>query len=108
MRFRIFFQAREAKRVTDAQSAPPRAGGSAYSPSSFGIGADPGHQEQSQSEKLRLEARGAVSLQLGGAGLDVEPSCPNPHGPPLSARSRATQSGKPPILTHSSRPRRRS
>jgi hypothetical protein len=26
---------------------------------------------------LRLEARGPVSLQLGGAGLDVEASCPN-------------------------------
>jgi hypothetical protein len=31
-------------------------------------------------DKLRLEARGAVRLQLGGASLDVEPSCSDAHG----------------------------
>jgi hypothetical protein len=28
-------------------------------------------------DQLRFEARGAVRLQLGGTGLDVEPSCPD-------------------------------
>jgi hypothetical protein len=47
------------QRVTDAQSAPPRAGGSAYSPSSFGIGADPGHHEQRKpSTSVPTEASG--------------------------------------------------
>jgi hypothetical protein len=30
-------------------------------------------------DELRLEARGAVCFQLGGASLDVEPSCPDAH-----------------------------
>jgi hypothetical protein len=30
-------------------------------------------------DQLRFEARGAVRLQLGGTGLDVEPSCPDAH-----------------------------
>jgi hypothetical protein len=36
-------------------------------------------------DELRLEARGAVGLQLGGTGLDVEPSCPDTHGASVRA-----------------------
>ena len=30
-------------------------------------------------DELYLKARGAVRLQFGGAGLDIEPSCPDAH-----------------------------
>jgi hypothetical protein len=34
----------------------------------------------SVDDELRLDARGSIRLELGGASLDVEPSCPNTHG----------------------------
>jgi hypothetical protein len=65
MRFRIFFKRGRRllyQRVTDAQSAAPRVGGSANNPSSFGIGAEPGHQEhRSPSTSVPTEASGCRS-----------------------------------------------
>jgi hypothetical protein len=49
------------------------------------------------NDELGLKARGLVRLQLGGAGLDVEPSCPDAHGGsigrPVSKSIRVTPSG---------------
>jgi hypothetical protein len=37
------------------------------------------------NDELRLEARGLVRLQFGGAGLDVDSSCPNTHRTSIGA-----------------------
>ena len=37
------------------------------------------------NDELSLEARGLVRLQLGGAGLDVDSSCPNTHRTSIGA-----------------------
>jgi hypothetical protein len=60
--FGIYLQVRcllRLQRVLDAQRSAPRAGGRAYSPNSFGIGADPGHQEHRRpSTNVPTEASG--------------------------------------------------
>jgi hypothetical protein len=38
-------------------------------------------------DELRLKPRGLVRLQLGGASLDVEPSCPDARGASIGAPS---------------------
>jgi hypothetical protein len=47
--------------------------------------------------ELCLKARGAIRLQLGGAGLDVEPSCPDTHRASIMAP--ASGVGSPTLLT---------
>jgi hypothetical protein len=39
------------------------------------------------NDQLCLETRGAVRFALGGASLDVEPSCPDAHGPVSGRRA---------------------